>query len=298
MSAISILIPHYNDPAGLALTLASIESQTWKGPRTVLVCDDGSSNDNRCRLDSVIARSSERIVLLANDKNRGRPYTRNRLLDAADGHFLTWCDSGDEFYPRKLQVQLDTLFRADARGYGRPVWCVCDYTMHWVGGKPKRGRQRVEGDQIGNLLTSTLRAYLFTAMGTTESFRNVGYFDEDLPRLQDLDFFLRFAEKDGLFIGTISDESLCVYHKSDVGKDGDLIAACFERIYRKHAGLLLQRSRRYRRNRRHDLHMLAARFSASNGDVVKAAAHLARAARLSPLRFGRKVRATKGRPWL
>ncbi|MCA9615460.1 MAG: glycosyltransferase [Myxococcales bacterium] len=298
MTAVSILIPHYNDPEGFALTLRSIENQTWRGSKHTIVCDDGSTPENFERLRAVVDSATTPITLLVNETNRGRPYTRNRLLDAADGHYLTWCDAGDEFYPRKLEVQVDSLYRAESRGYERPLWCICDYSMHWVGGKPKRGRQKTDGDQIGNLLTSSLRAYLFTAMGTTQSFRDVGYFDADLPRLQDLDFFLRFAEKDGLFIGTVVDESLCVYHKSDVGKDGDLIAECFDRIYRKHSIILLQRSRRFRRNRRHDLHMLAARFSANNNDALKAAAHLARAAVYSPVRFAKKTRSTKGRPWL
>ncbi|UJR86883.1 glycosyltransferase family 2 protein [Sandaracinus amylolyticus] len=295
--SISILVPHYNDPEGFLLTLKSVEAQTFRGPRELVVCDDGSTPQNLRRLHEIAEQSPERIVLLENGVNRGRPHTRNRLLDTASGTYLTWCDSGDELYPQKLALQHDALYRARLLRWDRPVWVTCHYDMHWVGGKPKHGRQTVEGDQISNLLLSSLRAYLFTLLGTTRSFRDVGYFDQKLPRLQDLDFFLRFAAKGGMFALPNTTEALCVYHKSDAGKDADLIADCYRHIFRKHSALLMTRSVRFRRNRLYDLNMLAARFASNNDDAAKTLVYMMRAAALNPVSFARKALSTKGRPW-
>lgn len=298
MTTISILLPHYNDPEGFLLTLRSIEAQTFRGPMEIVVCDDGSRPEHLAQVERIVEESPSRIVLLKNPVNRGRPYTRNVLLDAAGGIYLTWVDSADELYPRKLSVQLDALYRTKLLRFDRPAWVTCNYDMHWIGGgKPRLGRQRVEGDQATSLFLATLRAYLWTLLGTTQSFRDVGYFDTKLPRLQDLDFFLRFVEKGGMFVMPDTHDALCVYHKSDIGKDADMIAECYRHIYDKHAPLLMSHSARFRRNRLYDLNMLAARFAANNDDALKTAAYLGRAALCSPASFARKALRSKGRPW-
>jgi glycosyltransferase involved in cell wall biosynthesis len=285
---LSILIPHYNDPDGLALTVASIERQTWKGEREIVVVDDGSRAEHQAALDRLVATSRERIKLVKNPQNRGRPYTRNVLLDAAEGKYLTWCDSGDEYYPRKLEVQLDALFRERMIDPARSVWVTCNSHWQWQGsGKKKVIVQDVEDDPISNLFVGSLRAYLYTLVGTTQSFRDVGYFDLELPRLQDLDFFLRFAEKGGTFVLPGTDEPLCLYHKTDVGRRGQDVLNSFQHIYKKHRVVLMGRSRRFRRNRNFHLYKTAARFTRNNRDLVTTALYVARSAVANPLAFGK-----------
>jgi glycosyltransferase involved in cell wall biosynthesis len=280
----------------LALTLASIEAQTWRGDREVVVVDDGSLPEHQARLDEVVAATRERVRLLRNGENRGRPYTRNVLLDAADGKYLTWCDSGDEYYPRKLEVQLDALFRERLQAPERSVWITCNSHWQWQGsGKKKVIAQDVEHDQISNLFVGGLRADLYTLVGTTRSFRDVGYFDLGLPRLQDLDFFLRFAEKGGVFVLPGTDEPLCLYHKTDVGRRGQDVLAGFHHIYRKHAALLMGRSRRFRRNRNFHLYKTAARFTSNNRETWTTALYVARSAVANPVAFGKWLLKDKGR---
>ncbi|MEZ4367149.1 MAG: glycosyltransferase family 2 protein [Kofleriaceae bacterium] len=297
MTTVSILIPHYNDPDGLALSLRSIESQTWRGAREIVVVDDGSRPEHQARLDEVIATSPERIRLVRNGVNRGRPWTRNVLLDNADGKYLTWLDAGDEYYPRKLELQLEGLYAARAAGATGPIWATAHSDLRWVGGQRKLRRvvQRVDGDQLANLLLDSLRAYLYTLLGRTETFRDVGYFDLKLPRLQDLDFFLRFIERGGRLVLPPGDESLCVYHKTDVGRNGDEVLRCNQYLFRKHAAWLMTRSRRFRRNRQFHQHMLAARFTNNNDDRVATLRHLAASASTSPWAFGRWIVKTRGR---
>jgi glycosyltransferase involved in cell wall biosynthesis len=293
---ISILIPHYNDPDGLALTLRSIEAQTWKGTRDIFVCDDGSRPEELDRALEVAASSSEHVTVIPNRVNRGRPYTRNVLLDAARGKYLTWCDSGDEYYPDKLALQLEGLYRAREEGIDQPVWCTCNSDWRWQGSrKTKLIRQQVEGNQVSNLLLSTLRAYLYTLLGTTQSFRDVGYFDLNLPRLQDLDFFLRFVSKGGVLILPPTNDPLCLYHKTDVGRSGQEVLRCNQYLFRKHSALLLTRSRRFRRNRRFEQYQLAARFSSNNNDRARTSMYLAASAIESPFGFARWLVKSRGR---
>lgn len=295
MTTLSIAIPHYNDPEGLELALRSVEAQTWRGDREIIICDDGSREEDYERVVAITEQSRERITLLRNPTNRGRPYTRNVLLDAASGKFLAWLDAGDEWYPDKIQTQLDGLYRARFLEFDRPSWCTCNFDWQWDGGRPKLRVQHVDGNQLNNLWLSRLGAYLWTLLGTTESFRNVGYFDLNLPRLQDLDFFIRFVAQGGMLIKPPDDRPLCVYHKSDSGRQGQQVLACYRYLQAKHAALLMSRSRRFRRNRTHHMYMHAARFTANNGDIARTVRYLATAAALSPIAFTKKMVKNRGR---
>lgn len=294
---LSILIPHYNDAEGLALALRSIEGQTWRGDREVVVVDDGSRPEELARVDELLARSPERVRLICNGVNRGRPHTRNVLLDAARGKYLTWLDSGDEYYPAKVEWQLEGLYRARLERPGVAVWCTCSSHWHWQESKAKKKvvPQAVDGDQASNLFLGTLRGYLYTLVGTTQSFRDVGYFDLALPRLQDIDFFLRFVEKGGIFVLPPTDEPLCVYHKTDVGRRGLEVLRCNRHLLRKHAALLMKHSRRYRKNRALQQYELAARFTSNNGEYLKTAGLLAQAALTHPLGLVRHMIRSRGK---
>lgn len=292
---LSILVPHYNDPDGLALSLRSFEAQTWKGTREVVVCDDGSTPENLERAQQIAAASSETVRLIPNRVNRGRPYTRNVLLDAAEGRYITWCDAGDEYYPRKIEAQLDGLYHARYRQYQGVIWSTCNSDWQWAGSERKKlVVQEVEGDQVGNLLTDRMRAYLYTLLGTAQSFRDVGYFDLELPRLQDLDFFLRFVSRGGLIILPRTAEPLCLYHKTDVGRAGQEVLQCFERIYQKHSPLMMQRSRRFRRNRQFKLYQHVARFTQNNKDYARTVLYLGASAVTHPVAFGKWLIKNKG----
>ena len=50
------------------------------------------------------------------------------------------------------------------------------------------------------MLGRRLRAYLWTLLGTARAFKAAGRFDERLPRLQDLDYFLRFIAAGGTLV--------------------------------------------------------------------------------------------------
>lgn len=287
MTTLSILLPHYNDSSGLAISLQSVAEQTWEGSQEILVCDDGSSAHHLREAERIIAQSQLPVRLLRNGQNRGRPYTRNVLLDAVAGKFVAWLDAGDEWYPTKLQSQFNGYYRARLKGLEQPIWMTCNYHWKWTHGKPLPRRQKVTGDQAGSLLLGELSAYLWTILAPTEAMRSVGYFDLQLPRLQDLDFFLRFAEKGGLLMLPDTDEALCVYHKSDIGRRGDEVLRCYNYIFEKHSALMLARSRRFRRNRKQHMYMHAARFTSNNSDSAKTAFFLATAAAINPVRFVR-----------
>jgi hypothetical protein len=59
-------------------------------------------------------------------------------------------------------------------------------------------------------------------------------FDEALPRLQDMDYFVRFLNAGGMLSAPRTRAPLCRYDKSDAGRSHDDVAACSALIMRKH----------------------------------------------------------------
>ncbi len=99
MATLDILIPHYNDSEALDLTLRSIAAQTWDGTTRVVIVDDGSRPEEANAARAVAEAFVHPVTFIANPRNRGRPYSRNVLLDSIDAPFVAWLDAGDDWYP-------------------------------------------------------------------------------------------------------------------------------------------------------------------------------------------------------
>lgn len=293
MTTVDILVPHHNDPDGLRLSLLSIARQDWQGEKRIVVVDDGSSAATRDAVGSILAEYATKpdisgstvVTLIENGVNRGRPHTRNVLLDAIESPYVAWLDAGDEWYPTKLSAQFRSLRTLDATG-GVSFWITCHYDWRWSGGDSRLRRQRTVQDQHKALLTGqTLRAYLWTLLGPAESFKCVGYFDERLPRMQDLDYFIRFVSHGGI-IHSVDDETPhCVYHKSDLGRNADEVWNCNALIYDKHRVIYNRYGPAFGKMHLFNMDMLAARFAQNNGDDRKTRAYMWSACKNRPWPF-------------
>lgn len=269
---LDVLVPHYQDPNGLQLSLLSIIDQEWKGRLRVIVADDGSDRENFDQVQSHCQDfqrlSAHQALILRRDKNKGRPYTRNELLDAADASHIAWLDAGDTWERTKLQCQFDYLSQMHYGGRNlQETWITCDYT--WIEGNldSRRVVQDISGDQFKNLMSGErLRAYLWTLLGTRESFTRVGYFDERLTRLQDLDYFVRFVRGGGKILKPRTNVGLATYYKNDIGRNANEVYAAYSTIIRKNTPQIIQYPRTFSKDLNYKAAKLAARFSMNNGD--------------------------------
>jgi glycosyltransferase involved in cell wall biosynthesis len=298
MATLDILVPHYNDIDGLELTLRSIAAQTWQGEMRIVIADDGSAPKAAARAREIGEAFPQPVTFIANGRNRGRPYTRNILLDAIDSPLVAWLDAGDEWYADKLALQIEALARAEAEGAEDPLWMSCHYHWKWTDNQSHRRKlQKTEVDQIRALLVGTdLRAYLWTLLARAETFRNVGWFDERLPRLQDLDYFVRFVLKGGRIIEPGHPDALCIYHKTDLGRSADQIRQCNAYIFDKYRVLYNRYGSKFRRTRLYHMEMHSARFAANNADHRLANEFMWRAARQRPRLFLRHLKRKGFRP--
>lgn len=269
---LDVLLPHYRDPAGLKLSLDSIAAQTWGGTMRVVIVDDGSSEAERAAAEAHAydfgQDSGAEVTFLVNPQNLGRPRTRNRLLDAIEADYVAWLDAGDIWYPEKLERQFAHLSALRMQGADiERAWVSCTYDWKWEGNSRSRSiQQETRGDQVRMLLEGAeLRAYLWTLLGTRQSFQIAGRFDERLPRLQDLDYFLRFVRAGGTIVTPAYQGALCCYFKSDVGRDAREINYCNQLILKKNAAVIRGYSPVLQSKLAYKADTLAARFALNNG---------------------------------
>lgn len=134
------------------------------------------------------------------------------------------------------------------------------------------------------MLGRRLRAYLWTLLGTARAFRGAGRFDARLPRLQDLDYFIRFIQGGGTLVVPPGAETLCRYHKSDIGRDAREIRRCNRLIFEKYRPGLQAYGPAFLKTIRYNADSLSARYAKNNGERLSRGLYLGRAIAAHPKR--------------
>ncbi len=283
-TTLTVGLPVYNDPEGLRRSVPTVAAQTWNGPVRLLIVDDGSTDETPAVVEE-LASAYHGIEVVTNDRNRGRPYTRNRILDLAGDGWLAWLDADDLWHPRKLELQFAALEHAGI-GLDDDVLCTTPFRWCWIDTHQERLRvPTVEGDQVHSVMTGDLYPYLWTMLGPARAFRDAGGFDARLPRRQDYEFLLRFTAGGGRVISTPERQPLCTYVKSDTGRSPRDVARANRVIGSKHRETYRRYGRRFERECRRNRHRLVARFYDNNGQHRLAGLYRARARASEPIEW-------------
>ena len=110
-SSVLLLIPHYNNPKGLKISLASIEEQE---KLNVLIVDDGSKKTDLFDENALVKQFGRKLALnfLYLKENQGIEYALNKGLLYAQEHnykFIARLDCDDTCYPNRFKLQRDYL---------------------------------------------------------------------------------------------------------------------------------------------------------------------------------------------
>jgi glycosyltransferase involved in cell wall biosynthesis len=185
----SVAIPSYNRAHCLERALASVEAQTCDDWEIVLV-DDGSTDDTPGVCERMARRLGKRFRYQRVDHS-GVSAARNAAVGLAQGDFVAFLDSDDEFYPEKLAVQRALLARnPDAD-------LLFSATRYCRAGQP---------DVVGEVPWELLRQlyprllWMRNSMITTPSvlarracIECHGGFDEDMDVCEDIDLWRRMS---------------------------------------------------------------------------------------------------------
>jgi glycosyltransferase involved in cell wall biosynthesis len=263
MIEVSIGIPVYNAECSIETCISSIQLQIWKGDMEIIVYDDGSTDYTPDIINGMVKKDS-RIQFFRNEKNKGRPYARNMLLEHATGKFFAWLDADDMWYPEKLHFQCMQLKTAYKIFHHDNIWCVSSCNINWNHKPVERYIPYLRNDQMKNILKGKLRAYLHTMLGSTESMRRIGQFDVNLQRLQDYDFFIRFVQNGGILIGTPPDLILSIYNKGFNGRSAIDIYTSANHIFYKHKNIFLSYGKHFLQSEMKKYIKLSAKYALWN----------------------------------
>lgn len=212
MIRVSVIIPFFHRSHTIERCLISVQKQTLSDFECLII-DDGSDTDEALALQS-IARglSDERFRIITLQNNRGGGAARNAGMEQAEGQYIAFLDSDDEWLPTKLEKQLQFSLEQ-----GLPFLSCQSYVYHadGIGVLPTRP---LEGEGISE--------YLFCKNGwlPTPSFflkrDAIGSirFDESLPRHQDYDLLFQLENKG--IRPTILKEPLVRVHWEDLEVTG------------------------------------------------------------------------------
>lgn len=151
----------------------------------VIVVDDGSRDD----LDSALRPFGGRVVCIRHDRNKGAAAARNTGVAAAQGTYIAFLDSDDTWLPGKLAAQMEFM-----AGNGLPASC----TAYWLK-RPNASEFVSPRYPTGTLGLADVVWGCFVSPGSTlmcrrETFLQIGDYDEELRRLEDWDWLIRYAQ--------------------------------------------------------------------------------------------------------
>jgi len=183
---ISVVIPSFNRPKRTRAAVQSVCNQTAP-PNEIIVVDDGSEPPlHQDDLGPVNAA----VRIIRHERNRGAAAARQTGVDAAQGDYVAFLDSDDIWLPEKLEKQTPFLPSLD-----QPLVAVA---CGWWAVNGNSNRDRRERIPIPSADPRDFASGCWFAPGSTtilprSAFDIVGPFDPKLKRLEDLDWFLRFA---------------------------------------------------------------------------------------------------------
>jgi len=182
-------MPVYNAERFLADTIDSVLAQSFSDFE-FLIHDDGSSDSSLAVLKTCEARDSR--ITVTSGPNRGTAAARNLLQSRARGEFLAVVDADDICYPDRFERQIAHL---DAH----PEIAVLGAFVRFmdVDGRPILNTQLPTAHDAMDACNLEGRTSIMqpTVMMRRAAVLEVGGYDESFRTAEDLDLWLRMAER-------------------------------------------------------------------------------------------------------
>ncbi len=105
MVAVSVVIPTRNRSSLVGVAVESVLQQTWMDLEVIVVID-GPDPDTAAALAQ---QTDPRLRAIVLPQSGGAPKARNTGVQAAFGDWVAFLDDDDEWYPNKLETQLQLI---------------------------------------------------------------------------------------------------------------------------------------------------------------------------------------------
>ena len=104
---VSIITPAYNSAKFIAETIQSVQNQTYQNWEMIIV-DDGSSDETEAIVLAILENDS-RIQFHKLAQNSGPAVARNTGIEKASGHYMTFIDADDIWFPPFIENNIKTI---------------------------------------------------------------------------------------------------------------------------------------------------------------------------------------------
>jgi glycosyltransferase involved in cell wall biosynthesis len=220
---LSVVIPTFNRGPKTLRAAHSVRAQGVADVE-IIVVDDGSDDMLLGELHDVV----DKVIRL--DRNAGPAEARNRGVASARAPILAFLDSDDVWIRGTLRIRLEAFERRQD-----PLSCQVSAFASVRSDERIRFRHPHASSRIDAYLGGCWFAPGSTAIMRRETFALVGGFDPVLRRLEDFDWFLRFASIGGRL--DIHPLPAAAIERRRFTDPATIISAS-EYLRRKHAGLI------------------------------------------------------------
>jgi glycosyltransferase involved in cell wall biosynthesis len=226
MSLVSVVIPSYNRGELIERAVRSVLAQTRQDFETIIV-DDGSTDDTS-RVVAALAKEDQRIYYLQHDTSRGAQAARNTGIRAAQGEWIAFLDSDDQWLPNSLETRLEVAEKEQVKVVHSDCYVVGeDGNMDLLGVPP------IAGWIYRDLLAQPGPVFP-TLLVTRKALEKIGYLDEQIVAYQEWDTAIRLAKH--YRFGFVAEPTF-IYNCQDmdtISKDLGGNALGYEQVFRKH----------------------------------------------------------------
>lgn len=184
---VSVIIPAYNREKTIERAVMSVLNQTYKDLELIVV--DDCSKDNTVEVLKSI--KDDRLKIIRLEKNSGACVARNVGIENAQGDYIAFQDSDDEWLLDKLEKQM-AIFEKE-----KVDLVFCAFNRFGLG-EDLTYPELPEGIVERKVLLEDSRISTQTLIGKKECFENVK-FDPEMPRLQDYDITIRLSKKYSIY---------------------------------------------------------------------------------------------------
>ncbi len=187
MAKVSIIMGIFNCEKTVALTIQSIQKQTFQDWE-LFMCDDGST-DQTFQIARKFSDRDGRIHLLRNKENMGLAKTLNTCLEHCTGEFIMRHDGDDLMVEKRIEKQVEYMLKHPCD--------ACGSTAYLIDDKGVWGLRKAEPFPKKSIMAADSPFIHPTVIMKAESLRKVGgYSDNKMTRqrLEDYDLWLKFYE--------------------------------------------------------------------------------------------------------
>ncbi|HPA63161.1 MAG TPA: glycosyltransferase [Spirochaetota bacterium] len=193
----SVIIPVFNRKEFLERAMNSVFSQDFQDYELVIV-DDGST-------DGLENFSFSSDVIIFRKENGGVSSARNSGIRIAQGKYIAFLDSDDEWKSNKLSLQHKFIIE-------NPEVRIFQSEEEWIRRGEKVNPKNIHKKIFGDIFYNSLKLCLVSPSAVVvkkEIFAEYGLFDETMPVCEDYDLWLRISAKESF--GLLNEKLIIKY---------------------------------------------------------------------------------------